>query len=72
MIESAGWIGTFFAMWGIWLTGHRRRSGFLAGALGGIFWGLRAYHTSQIDLITVEVLIILTQLHAWWRWGKDV
>ncbi len=29
MIEWAGWIGTFFALWGILLIGSRRRYGFL-------------------------------------------
>jgi hypothetical protein len=68
MIEWAGWVGTLFAMVGIWLTGHRCRFGFLVGVLGGIFWGLKAYYTSQLDLITVEVLIIVTQLYAYFKW----
>ena len=71
MILSAGWIGTAFVMWGIWLTGRKQRSGFIIGVIGGILWAIKAVYTLQIDLITVNMLIILTQLHAWWKWGKN-
>lgn len=71
MIEYTGWVGTIFTMWGIWLIGRKQRIGFLAGILGGVLWTIKAIHTSQVDLIAVEVLIVITQIYAWQQWGKD-
>lgn len=68
--EYSGWIGTVLVMYGIWRLGKKKRSGFIWCILAGLLWTVKATYTYQIDLMTVEILIILTQIHAWWKWGK--
>lgn len=71
LTEWSGWIGTTLAVIGIWMLGKKHRSGFLICGLSCVLWGLKGVLTYQIDLITVEALILITELHAWMSWGKD-
>lgn len=65
-----GWAGTFFTLSGMLFVAWHKRFGFVLGIIGGVLWCTQARLTNQYDLITVEVMVVLTNAFSWWNWGR--
>lgn len=70
MGSMLGWSGNVATLVGISLVAHKKRSGFLVGIVGGVFWGIQGTLTHQVDLVILEVVIAIVQAFSWWKWGK--
>lgn len=66
-----GWLGSILLIVGMLEVGHKRRSGFLYGAVGELFWVLRAFQTGQWDLIAICVVFVGVYVWNWLKWGFD-
>lgn len=65
-----GWIGNIFILIGLVLVSYRRRSGFVHGCVGNSLWIVKASLTDQYDLLTIEIIIVIIQIFAWYNWGR--
>ena len=66
-----GWIGNTLLIICVWRIGYRDRWAFLCGAAGGFVWSIKAYNTSQWDLLAIEIILSILQLIAWRKWGQE-
>lgn len=63
-----GWAGSFFILVGILLVSYKLRSGFLFGVIGNGLWGIKGVIINEWDLVSLEVIIVIFQAFAWWKW----
>ena len=67
-----GWVGNILIVAGMGLVAYKRRSGFVLGIVGNSLWCVRGVQTNQMDLVSIELVVVIVQLFSWWKWGRDV
>lgn len=61
-----GWVANALVLCSIYQVAHKRRNGFLFGAVGTGLWIIHAW--GQWDLVSMQSMIFVMQLWAWKKW----
>lgn len=56
---------------GLWLLGHKRRSGFLFSIVGELAWVKAAVDRGMYDLSAVCVVFAVMAALNWRKWGEN-
>jgi len=66
-----GWIANVFILLGIGMIAYKKRSGFIMGTIGNTLWCVKGFQTGQVDLITIEMIIVVLQLFSYINWKRQ-
>ena len=71
MIEAIGWIASVFTLLSVLLVAQKNILCWPTQLTGNILWFIYAAKTTQVPLMIINVVFMVTSTYGWYRWRKD-
>lgn len=71
ILNNLDWLAGGSELVGLWLVGHKRRTGFILNACCCLTWTFIAIHRGIPGLLLVAVPAFFINIRNYWRWRKE-